>query len=48
MEREQRESDRENKGMRENRDEEVYRLIRGDFNIRTGKKGGMVKEDKEK
>lgn len=48
MEGEQRESDRENKGMRENRDEEVYRLIRGDFNIRTGKKGGMVKEDKEK
>lgn len=48
MEEKQRESDRENKGMRENRDEEVYRLIGGDFNIKTGKEGGMVKEDKEK
>lgn len=45
MEGEQRESDRENKGMRENRDEEVYRLIGGDFNIKTGKEGGMVKKD---
>lgn len=30
----------------ENREEEVYTLI-GDFNARTGKKGGMVKEDRE-